>query len=231
MKNLDEYIMFVFVSPYNESYGFSGYTDKKGKRCFYSNAYDKNGQPIPFKWRFDQNHRTLKVHIEQKDILGTNAVEYLRNCPDCVGSPNSIGDPKAGWFKEMNEDRDAEIAMEIKLLRNDAANKAINAKGADFEDMCLLLGIFTGSESTKRFKLTDAAEADPKTFLKVYDDPTRKIRGLVRKALDCGVFRKEGPMIFWENKEIGIDEDYAVSTLKSDAPLRKAVEANVAKFA
>lgn len=231
MKNLDDYVYFVFVSPYNESYGFTGYTDKKGKRCFYSNAYDKNNQPIPFKWRFDQNHRVLKVHKEQVDILGTNAVEYLRSCPDCVGSSNSLGDGKAGWFKEMNEDRDADLAMEVKQLRTEAATKAINAKGADFEDMCSLLGIFNGSESTKRFKLTDAAEADPKTFLKVYEDPTRKIRGLIRKALDSGVFRKEGPMIFWENKEIGQDEDYAVATLKTDEKLRKAVESNIAKFA
>ena len=221
----------MFISPYNESYGFSGYTDKKGKACSYANSSDKNGQPIPFKWRFDQNHRVLKVHKEQKDINGVNAVEYLRGCPDCVGSPNSLGDGKTGWFKEMNQDRDADIAMEIKVLRNEATSKAINSKGADFSELCEMYHIFDGSESTKRYKLTDAAEADPKTFLRIYDDPTRKVRSLIRKALDAQVFRKEGPMIFWENKEIGIDEDTAVANLKGDEKLRKAVEANIAKFA
>lgn len=231
MKNLDEYVYFVFISPYNESYGFSGYTDKRGKACFYSNSYDKNNRPIPFKWRFDQNHRVLKVHKDQVDILGTNAVDYLRGCPDCVASPNSLGDGKVGWFKEMNEDKDAQVAMEFKALRTEASTKAINAKGPDFEDMCALLNIFTGSESTKRFKLTDAAEADPKTFLRIYEDPTRKMRSLIRRGLETGVLRKEGPMIFWENKEIGQDEDFAVSALKSDDKLKKAIEANITKFA
>lgn len=229
MENNDsDYVMFVFTSPYNVSWGFTGYVDNKGEIKQYILSYDKNGQPIPFRWRFDQNHRVLKIHKEQKDRTGQLAVDYLKNCPECKDSPNSRG---VHFFKVMDTEVDAQIALDVTQLKVEAMNIALTIKDQEYQDLLVMVGILTGKEGEKRFRLVDMAQNEPAKFMKAYNDPTRKLRALVRRAVSTGVFEKNGTMILWEGKVFASNEDEAIEKISQEPKLLKAIESNIQKFA
>lgn len=224
----NEYVFFAFTSPYNVSWGFTGYTDNQGNIKQYILSYDKNGQPVPFKWRFDQNHRVLKVHREQEDRNKQNAVEYLKNCPECKGSPNSKG---IHFFKVMDTEADANLALSITQMKIEAGNLALSVQGQEYEDLLVMLGILSGKPGEKRFLLVDLAQNEPEKFMKVYKDPTRKLRALVRRGISTGVFEKNGTMILWEGQVFATDEDEAIRKIGQDDKLEKAITKNIEKFA
>jgi len=79
----DEFVTFVLLSQ-NASYSLSGYTDKKGNRCTYTEGKDRNGNPLPKKVTFNSTSRHLRIHKESKKLI-----EFLKNAPQCKDSINA----------------------------------------------------------------------------------------------------------------------------------------------
>lgn len=219
----------------NKRFGFRTYTDNRGNIVGYEIGKDKTGQPIHKKWKWERDtKRTVRVHVEEHDRNDQKAVDFLRNSPECYGSPNGTyladGTQIDYFFKEVTEEGDAEKASKALLIKAEALTKASNVKGQDFIDLCAMIGVFNKPESVMRHRLLDYAQNYSEEFLKLVDDPTRKTRSLVRRALDANVFIKDGPIIKWENKVIGSDEDTAVANLLSDEILRTTVSDVVKKL-
>ena len=234
MASHGDYVVFQFTSPNNVSYGFKTYNNDRGQGVGFIEGKDKDGQPIYRRWKFDRDVRKISVHKDKTDLDGKNAVEFLRNSPNCKGSPNGIYTPDGNqievYFEEVNEAKAAAIGLDFEVQRIDAQNAALKVKGQDFIDLCALIGIFNKDETVMRFALVDYAKNKPQSFLDIYNDSTRQLKSLVRRAIHENVFIKEGKKITWENALIGVDEDDAVASLKKDEQLLKAVKANLDKL-
>ena len=237
MKNYNEYIWFLFdPKRTNRSFGFRTYTDNKHKECGYVVGKDiKSGAPIYKKWKFDlDNKRTIRVHVDEEDLNGVKAVDFLKNSPECYGSPNGAyladGTQIDYYYKIVDDEGDADKAADILVTKALAITKAANVKGQEFIDLCAMISVFNQKEGVMRHKLIDYAQNFPDKFLAVLDDPSRKVRSIVRRAVDSHIFHKDGPVIKWENKIIGADEDTAVATLLRDEDLMNTVNEVIKKL-
>jgi len=236
MNSYDEYVFFIFdPTRMNRKFGFRTYDDKRNNVIGYVQGVEKDGSPAYKKWSFDRDsRRTIRVHVDEQDKNGQKAVEFLRNSPACAGSPNGTylanGTQIDYYFKEVNEAGDAKKALDILLIKSKAITKAASVTGQDFIDVCALIGVMNKPEEVMRFKLMDYAQNFPEKLLALVEDPTRKVRSLVRRAVEASVFTKDGPVIKWENKIIGGNEEDAVSNLLSDKTLLDTVEQVVKKL-
>lgn len=228
MKNFDQFVWFIFVPErQNKKFGFRTYNDSKNKECGYLIGGDSKS-PVYKKWSFDRDSkRMIRVHVDEVDHNGQSAVEFLRNSPECYGSPNGTyqhdGSQIDYYFKEVNEAGEAKKASEILMNKSKALSKAAEVKGQDFIDLCAMIGVLNKPEEIMRHRLMDYAQNFPEPFLALVEDPTRKVRSLVRRALEANVFIKDGPVIKWENKIIGAGEDDAVTNLLKDESLKSTV--------
>jgi hypothetical protein len=232
-----DYVNFIFTSPLNRSFAFRTYTNELGQEVGFVDGKDAKGQPIYHRWKFDQDGaRTIRVHKNKTDISEQklNAVEYLRKSPNCKDSINGTyaadGTQTDVYFQEMNDEKTARIGLDAERIRLDAQNAALAVKGQEFIDLCALIGVFNKDESVMRYALYDFAKNKPDKFNEVYNDPTRKIRSLIRRAVTDNIISKEGKMLSWENTVLGYDEDDAVRKLGTDESLLKALKANVDKL-
>lgn len=241
MKQPDfsKYVYFVYIGN-NKTYGFRNYSDSEtGLERGYVTGFDKNNQPIMKEWVFDNgSRRQIRVSSTEKDKTGQLAVDFLRNSPECMGSPSGRyvdgenGEKKQVlvYFKEINEAKDAQVALDSRKISIDAQKKALELKGLELEEMASLIGIFSKDEEILTLKVLDYAHNRPTDFLSLYDDPSRKVKALVSKGLHTTVLTQDGKLIKWEGKVVGADFDDAVSTLMKDEKLKKAIELNISKF-
>lgn len=228
----DDYEYFVLLPERmtNAHYGFRDYSDiMTGElKAIYDGKKDRNGDPIPRQFNFSRKERTMRIPKVQKDSKGSFVVEFLKNHPECVDSPNNQG--QAFWFKRVKEAEDAKVAMDQKRLRLKAENFAADLEGEALFDVAAMYGVFDKREAIALHAISEAAHNDPSTFLDIVNSPDMIAKALVYKAVDGKVFAKKGKMIVWENETIGADTDEAVSRLMKDEKLREAVESNLKKF-
>lgn len=227
----DDYEYFVLLPERMENahYGFRDYTDiKTGElQAIYDGKKDRHGDPIPRQFNFSKKERTMRIPKLQK-ANGKSIVEFLKNHPECEGSPNNEGQPF--WFRMVREEADAEIANEQKALRRKAENMAADLKGDELFDVAVLYGVFDKRPAIALHAVSEAAHNDPQTFLDIVESPDMAAKALVHKALSHNLFAKKGKMIVWENETIGADFDEAVSRLLKEEKLAKAVQSNINKF-
>lgn len=233
MKNFGDYTYFIYVGG-NKRYGFSTYRGDDGNTVGYIVGKDNHGNPIYKKWSFNYDSmRQIRVHKDEKDLTGRSAIEFLRNSPECLGSKNGhiVNESQVlVYFKELNEEKDASDAVATRKLVIDAQKAALDLKGQDLIDFAAIIGIFNVGEEIMTHRVLDYASNFPNKMLDFVNDPSRKVKALIKRALNSQVFSLDGRQIKWEGKLIGADEDEAVSTLLKDEKLKKAVELNLSKF-
>lgn len=222
MFNSDNYVYFVSKRRFGAPYGFTTYTTQEGDVKMISYKKDKEGNPIPHKFKFSRKERVMRIPKLQKDVNGNSTVEFLRNHPECEGSPNNAG--QAILFKELNEGKDADLAIVAKKSRIDAENKALALEGQDLEDICSLIGVFSSDPSIQKHRVLEFAGNEPDLFLTLYNSPDRKIKSLIRKAVSINVLTKRGTLITWDDEIIGSDEAEAVARLAKDKKLQEAID-------
>lgn len=234
MKNFGDYTYFSYIAN-NKSYGFATYTDPKtGLSRGFRIGRDDKGNPIYKKWRFNNDSmRIIRVGKDEQDLDGQKALDFLRESPECLDSPNGayVGDSQVlVYFKENNNAKDAKNAIASRVVVIDAQNAALKLKGEDLVDFAAIIGVFNEDEDIMIHRVLDYASNRPQEMLNYVKDPTRKVKSLISRAINAGVFRVDGKQILWEGKTIGGDEDDAVSNLVKDDKLRKAIELNLSKF-
>lgn len=234
MKNFGDYTYFIYVGN-NPRYSFRTYTHPEtGAVHGYVIGYDKNREPIYKEWYFDYSgKRQIRVGASEVDKEGKKAVDFLRSSPECHKSENGHyvqGSQVLVMFKELNEESDAKAAVDTRAIIVEAQAKALKLKGQELRDIAAIIGVFNESEAVLTHRVLDFAANYSERFLKLVDDPALKVRSLVKRAINAGVFKVDGKMVRWESKTIGADEEDAVSALVKDEALLKAVKTNLEKF-
>lgn len=234
---LPEYTYFVFNKGANAGYGFSSYTDSVGAfgspGAVVSISYqlDKNNRPIPYHFSMSARDRALKVEKQKVDMSGKSVVEYLRNHPECKGSPNGSymipGDPNSQvnvFFKEMNEEEDAKIALDAKNFRREAENIAANLSLEEVYEINSILGNFKKGEASARHSLMEIAGNKPQLFMNAYENPQRKAIALILKGISKGVLTRQGTVVIWNKTTLGLDETDAATNIQKDKKILEALE-------
>jgi hypothetical protein len=236
MANPNDYVRFIFTSPSNRSYGFKTYTNAHGEEVGFLVGRSKDGTPIYHRWKWDQDGaRTLSVHKAKTDVSAEklNAVEFLRNCPNCKGSPMGAyghdGVQLDYYFAEVNDEKTAQEALDSEMEKLEAQNIAMKVKGQEYVDLCALIGLFNKEDAIMRYGLVDFARTTPVKFMEMYNDPIRQIKSLIRRGISSKVIEKRGEMLTWEKTLLGVNEEDAVAKLKMDDQLYKALKVNVDK--
>jgi len=235
MKNFNDYTYFIYIGN-NKSYGFYTYRGEDGNQKGYVVGRDAHGNPIYKKWKFNNDSmRIIRVHKNEQDLDKNSAADFLRHSPECKDSVSGsyVGEENQQvlvYFKEMNDKKDAVDAVDTRRVVIKAQSAALDLKGADLEEMANIIGIFGKSEEIMTHRVLDFASNSPQMMLDFINDPSRKVKALIKRSLNAGVFAMDGKQVKWEGKIIGADEDEAVSNLLKDDKLRKAIELNLSKF-
>lgn len=236
-----EYAYFVFTKGSNAGYGFSSYTDKvgaiskPGSVVFISYQNDKNNRPIPYVFSMSVRDRALKIEKKKQDMNGISVVEFLRNSPECKDSPNGDylddGTQVNVYFKEMNEESDAEIALKAKEYRRKAENLAADLTIEEVYDINALLGNFERKELMARHFIMELAGNKPNIFMNAYENPNRAALSLIKKGLQRKVLTENGSVVMFGKTALGLDQDEAATAIQKDkklmASLQKAVDQSV----
>jgi len=207
----------------------SDYIDKRtGTKVEYVVGKDAKGNPKAKRFKFDESLRRFQTRDYDKDMNGLSQYEYLKNHPDCEGSPNGFydknGKQMGAVFREYDPQKDAETAFSADKLRVEAQATALNLDPQTLEEIANILGHYGEPDTAMRVRVIDFAGKRPSEFNDLLKAGDRSLRALVRKALQEGVFKMKGSLIMWEETLVGNSEDDAIAMLSRDQEMIDALK-------
>jgi hypothetical protein len=227
MRTDKDFVYFILKTA-NRYYGFTSYTDEKGRAISCIDKYDQNGNPIPRKFYWRHNRRYIKIHKDAKDETGRSIVEFLRNSPDCEGSPTNSG---KSMFKEYNPEKDAADLVSANKARIQAQNIVVNLAENDpesFEKLQFALGYGSSTKSVATWSMMQHAEGRPEDIFRALQDEHLKSKALIEAGLQCNELNEKGFMIYWNTMNLGNSRENAAAKLVDDPELMAAIEEKVA---
>lgn len=232
MFNHENYFQFIQIKPTQGDQSFISYSDRDGNTYKGIASIDQHGNKRPFvvTWsarnRIYRGVKTKKIMVEVNGkIKEMPLYDYIKGYDRIENSPNLRGQP---LIKELDEVKDAKLAISRKTLVAKAATTALGLEGQDLTDMAALIGVFKNDPDVQKFRVTEFADQDPEAFFELYNAPDFKVKALVRRAISAGVAKKKGRSIEWGG-ELHADEQDLVSALLKDEKRMKALESQTKK--
>jgi hypothetical protein len=212
------------------TFSFSSYADRAGvfgdpgSTVMYVVSKDAKGDPKGKYFSWNESHRKFQVRDGEKSINGISQYNFLKNAPECEGSPNgryTPGGEQAGvMYREMNTTKDAEVALQADEGRITAQQTAFNLDTETLAEVAAYIGVFASDEdpdgTIMKVRVVDWAGKHPNDFSKTLNSGDRHIRALIRKAVSDGTFDKRGEIIYWNTSMLGPDEDAVVKSVLED---------------
>ncbi len=218
---ISEYVTFVLTSQ-NASYSISGYTNKKGVKCGYSEGKDKKGNDIPYKVTFNSTSRHLRIHREKKHLI-----EFLINAPQCKGSINANPSRKP-IFKIYDPEVERKDSLRTKEIVMFASKKAIELNSEELKKVSILIGMSPKDDidATKE-AVYDYAEKQSQNFLDIAKDINNKdteYKVFLAQCLDRGVVSLSDIGYMFDDIKIGSDKSDTIKRISKDKELHSALE-------
>lgn len=204
----------------------------KGRYVQYVQNKDDKGRDVGKRFRFDQSLGRIMTRPSDRDIYGKSQYEFLKNHPDCEGSPNGtyVFDEEGNkvqtgvTFRELNSAKDAEIALRADKARVKAEMTALTLDEKTLEEIANIIGYFGDVDEHMSLKVCEFARKKPGVFEELLNSDNRSVRALIRKAVQEGVFRLQGALIKWENTTVGVSEDDAIAKLMTNKEMTRAIQ-------
>lgn len=242
-----------------KGYSFRGYTDKAGvfgnpgaEAIFNDGTKNAQGRPIGKAFSVNQSHYKLQAREGQKDADEKALVDFFKNAPFCLGSPNGDYTDAEGGFvdleevkniaqnlvklktgeliqhnvkiKLMDDELDAKMAFETGVKRVEAQMSVAQIDDETLTEIAAMIGEFGKPDKSMRLKVFEFAGKRPLDYFRHLESGDRSIRAVIRKGLADGVLTQKGPVIYWETTPMGHSEDAIVSALLADASQLKALK-------
>ena len=240
--NHNDYTYFVLNKNGNAAYSFTGYTDKETgvTVAIYKGRKDKKtGEDVPHRFGFDRAHRSIRVHNKDASLIADSkgvkmkSADFIRNFPECKGSPNGHYDDngvQSGiMFSEVKAREDAMTAVEAKTFKIKAESAALNLTGGELREMAILVQCFDTDELMQKHKVLEYAGSDPADFMALYNSPERSANALLKKSIQAGIVSVKGTLYIWGNDTIGATHELAVSKLMVDKDVATALKEAIRK--
>jgi hypothetical protein len=225
---------FAWMTPGRAGHGFvASYTDKEGQHQYLSRGKDSLGNTLFRRFKFKPARRIISIPNSQVDVI-----DYLRDYPDCLGSPNGRyaydenGKPIqiGAIYKEINEGKDAQVGIEATRDVQKATSEVFRLedpeKADELKEISVLTGFYKDDPGLQLFHLLEYAKNNPQLFLEKLNDPTRRAKYIISNGLNGAnpVLKRKGFMIFWQEVHLGNNFDDAVQKILSDKTLFKGIE-------
>jgi len=232
--NTDNYVYFALMTPIEGSWGFTGYTSLDGNYVKAVAGQSGNGTYKAYDVFWSSAERVRRVPKAKKITVIRNGegpiqmleVEYLRLSPNCEGSKNSVSGQSV-IFKEIDENKDAQILLDRRRRKNDAVTASFTLEGHELDDVAAALGIFHDDPLIKQNRITEYAGQDPEGFFKHYENPNKPVKSLVLRGLHMGRLTKTGEAIFWGKETLGGNEDQAIAYLIANPEKLRGLEESI----
>lgn len=208
---------------------FRTYTDRAGalgrgtgQGVQYVVSKDDRGRDRGKNFTISQAHNALLVREADRDIYGTLMLDFIKNYPECEGSPNGdyITDADGNQiqlnvkFRLMNDDADAEVALQATLNRSKAQLSVLELDGQTLMEVAAIgLGMHGQPTDIMRFKVSEWAGKRPIDYFNILDSGDRLLRAIIRKAVNDGILTVRGELVYWGNQLLGSSEDNAIKFL------------------
>lgn len=242
-----------------KGYAFRSYTDRVGvfgnpgvEVIFNDGTKNAQGKPIGKAFSVNQSHYKLQAREGQKDVEEKLLVDFFKNAPFCLGSPNGDYTDPEGYYvkpedvkdfnknlikvksgeltqhnvkiKLLDDELDAKLALETGLKRAEAQISSGQIDNDTLAEIAALVGVFGVPEKAMRLKVYEFAGKRPIDYFKMLKSGDRSIRAAVRMGLDKGVLTQKGYSIYFDQTLIGTSEETAVSTLQGDATMLQSLK-------
>jgi hypothetical protein len=231
--NTNKFKYFVLnaeISAKGGSINFRTYTDHAnalgkgtGVGVQYIEGVDDKGRARGKWFELSQSRRTFIVREGQKDTQGISMYDFLKNSPDCEGSPNAQPNSKP-LYREMNEAQDAKVALSSSQNRIKAAASALDIDPETMIELAAHIGYFESADELMRHRVVEWAEKRPEDYFAILNSGDRRIRALIRKGISDGLLTMKGPVIHWNTTVLGNNEDAAVAKLVAEKSILQALE-------
>lgn len=214
---------------------YAGVFGSPGSTVRYVTSRDDRGKDRGKYFTWSESHRRFVVREGERDINGITQYEFLKNAPECEGSPNGSYSPDGTQtgiiYREMNTAKDAEVALEADQSRIKAQASALELDQAVLSEVAAHIGVFAGKDDPNslimRVRVVDWAGKNPNDYFAVLNSGDREIRAVLRKAIADGVLTVKGELIMWESTTIGANENAAVSHLMTDPAMYSALKEKI----
>jgi hypothetical protein len=227
------------------SYGIStGYTDHAGavkdgdnakgtpgRYVEYIASKDDNGRDKAKRFKFDQSLGRFATRQSDTDIYGKRQYDFLKNHPECEGSPNGNyvgeGNKKVQTgitFREADALKDSSAIVKIDKQRIKAESSAVELDDETMTEIANLIGYFGEADDLMRTKVMDFAKRKPAEYLDALNADDRGVRAIIRKGLKENVFFTVGEMIKWDKTTLGNNENDAVAFLRKEKEVLTAIQ-------
>ena len=220
----NKYIEFALISPKLAGYGFNSYMDENGDVAYIVKGKTQYGQPIKKSYEFSQARRILRIPAHR-----TDEIEFLRNCPECEGSPlgsyDENGKQQRVYYREINEGKDASVMVDATKNRLKAQNLAIeiSENPEKMKALSVVLGCFKEDPGLQLAHLIQYAETSPSDFIKTANGAELEASYLVKEALRKSVMTRKGYAVIFGELSFADEED-AVAKVMTDKDIKKSLE-------
>lgn len=210
-------------------------SNQKGRYIEYVTTRDENQRDKSKRFRFTEDLRRFLTRKSDVDLYGRSQYEFLKNHPACEGSPNGnyekdeFGNKvQTGIvFKEMDEAKDARVALDAEKAVSDAKTSALNLDDETLQEVANIIGYYGPVDEIMQLRVVEHAGKRPTEYNQILTSGTRIYRAVLRKALSEGLLTKKGTIIMFGETLIGADEDDAVAKLIKDKDMLKALSDKV----
>lgn len=214
---------------------YAGVFGSPGATVRYVTSRDDRGRDKGKYFTWSESHRRFVVREGEQDINGITQYDFLKNAPECEGSPNGTympdGQQSGIIYREMNSAKDAEVALEADQARIKAQASALELDLTVLAEVAAHIGVFAGKDDPNalvmRVRVVDWAGKNPSDYFTVLNSGDREIRAVIRKAIADGILTVKGSLIMWENTSVGADENAAVSRLMNDPAMYSALKEKI----
>lgn len=207
---------------------------RRGQLIQYVTTRTESGKDVGKWFTLDESRRRFQTRDSDVDVNGLSLYDFFKNSPSCEGSPNGDYVTEGGItlqrgvdFRELNTDKDAEIALQAESQRLEAKSSAYKLDDATMQEVASFIGYWGAPGSKMKLTVLEYAEKRPSDYFKILNAGDRGVRAIIRKALADGLFTKKGQIIYWETTLIGGDEDQAVTTLLNDPQMLDVLQKKV----
>lgn len=207
----------------------------------YVTSRDKNKNDVGKWFTLDESRRRFQVRQGEQDIQGITQYAFLKNSPDCEGSPNGTYVEVEGnriqqgvMFRELDSAKDAEVALDAEARRTEAIYSVLKLDEGTLSEIAAFIGVFRDNKLAEadpdkqmRLRVFEWAGKRPNDYFTLLNAGDRGLRAIVRKAIADGTFTQKGTVIYWESTMVGGDEDAAIATLIREPQMLEVLQKKV----
>ena len=179
---------------------------------------DDKGELRPF---VDQHGQERIIRFNKKMILDLTQLkdqltyEQVRLHPIFVKGANPVLDLINHEVEDNNFVLQKDLESEANAIVKELAGKALK----DFARVMLITFAEGSSDMSIKRKLYDKVEADPKSVINEWNDPSKDIKALIKNGIEKGIFTKIGGVYKFRDQVMGTSYELAIEWMHENDEL------------